>query len=967
MNAMSARFLLNGHFPWFLCLAAFVPNAAFAWACGDTLVDTRDSKEYPTVLIGEQCWMAENLDYDSGCTGVEWVDSTDVGWCGYYEGGPYENEGLLYQWSAAMAGSTEEESQGVCPEGWHVPSDAELHILEYGLWDGITGACDQGRFTWDCNPAGDKLKKAGLCEGRTPCGTSGFNKLLSGMRLRDGGYGGRGGRGFLWSSTLPVADYSWYWTVEEISSTIRQYYNYKDYSFSVRCIRDPANTVPSLTSVSASPSPIKGGDTLTITPAGQGDADSDTLYYYCNELGSATSENTVCSEGNTSYSSPYSGMTCTYTPTGNATRTVYCRTYDGTDYSAEKTAVYTVDATAPSIGLTTLSGFTIHDGYIKGTGTIVGGEAADPGGSGIDGATCEYTTDGGNTWGVGVWDTDRCVKTSVTIVDETAYTFNTRVKDAVGNQGTGTATIAYTGDTQPPTPASVIATPHSSGAIITWETVEAGSTRLHYGRHSTPVSLTEETNTSPRTTIHSVNLTSLVSCARYTVEPLSTDAIGNTGTGSSVDFTTTGCQGDATVLAYSGALITTSSTGTVILSGTNTGFTLLVPPNVSTGSLHFQIKQLSEAEVLATTSSPAGKTHAGRFYHLQALSGSTVSVTSFSGALTLTMEYTNADIAGLQESALVIYRYDTAWHMLDNCTVDTTVNTVTCTTTNFSVFGLFGSAASAESTPAPAAESTSAATQASGGRRGSQVGMAARIATAQSALLARYAGEHLQEVAVENELQHAAAWGRPSLATIAKQRGRLYAVIGEQAVLYRDVSMDAWFTPYVAMLIEENIAQGYRDETGKPTGEFGVVHSITYAEVLKMALETAGYGVTGLPPPRNISARGTWAQAYVAKAEEMGITVFPSTLNVHTFASRGEVVQTILEVLKLPIAKQTARFQDVQSSHPHAHAIATAAFYGFIAGDTDAEGNPLNTFRPDDHINRAEVAKIIALVKAAME
>ena len=30
--------------------------------------------------------MAENLDYDSGCTGVEWVDSTDVGWCGYYEG-----------------------------------------------------------------------------------------------------------------------------------------------------------------------------------------------------------------------------------------------------------------------------------------------------------------------------------------------------------------------------------------------------------------------------------------------------------------------------------------------------------------------------------------------------------------------------------------------------------------------------------------------------------------------------------------------------------------------------------------------------------------------------------------------------------------------------------------------------------------------------------------------------------------
>jgi hypothetical protein len=95
--------------------------------------------------------------------------------------------------------------------------------------------------------------------------------------------------------------------------------------------------------------------------------------------------------------------------------------------------------------------------------------------------------------------------------------------------------------------------------------------------------------------------------------------------------------------------------------------------------------------------------------------------------------------------------------------------------------------------------------------------------------------------------------------------------------------------------------------------------------------------------------------------------VFSLERDVHTAATRGEVIQTILEVLKLPIAKQSAQFSDVPRSHPYANVIATAAFFGFITGDTDSEGNELNTFRPDDPINRAEVAKIIALVKEAME
>ena len=97
------------------------------------------------------------------------------------------------------------------------------------------------------------------------------------------------------------------------------------------------------------------------------------------------------------------------------------------------------------------------------------------------------------------------------------------------------------------------------------------------------------------------------------------------------------------------------------------------------------------------------------------------------------------------------------------------------------------------------------------------------------------------------------------------------------------------------------------------------------------------------------------------KAEDLKLTVFQNNPDVHSPATRGEVVQTILEVLGFPITKTLSTFSDVPPSHPHSAAIALAAFAGFVEGDRGPDGQPLNRFRPDDNINRAEVAKIIAL------
>jgi type II secretion system protein G len=175
-----------------------------SFVCGNPFTDTRNSKTYNTVQIGTQCWMKENLDYDNGCSSETWVNNTDVGWCGYYTGGPFANEGLLYQWSAAMADSTTEGAQGICPTGWHVPTDAELVALEqytvsvigsvatqYACDTILTGwrRCADNDGTDAGGPlgAGKSLKKVGQGSG-VGAGNDlvGFSGLLSGGRNIDG-------------------------------------------------------------------------------------------------------------------------------------------------------------------------------------------------------------------------------------------------------------------------------------------------------------------------------------------------------------------------------------------------------------------------------------------------------------------------------------------------------------------------------------------------------------------------------------------------------------------------------------------------------------------------------------------------------------------------------------------------------------------------------------------------------------
>ncbi len=214
--------------------------------CPDSLTDY-DGNTYGVVKIGEQCWMAENLrttHYADGTpvlkvTGnTEWynLDTNDKAYCWYNNDSASNAQtyGALYTWAAAMNGAASSNSnpsgvQGVCPDGWHLPSDAE--------WDELAN------YLGGDTIAGGKLKETGTIHWNPPnlgaTNETGFTALPGGYRDKfDGLFYGLKGIGNFWSAT----EY-------DLNSAVffRLNYNFKDLfdtrrnmqiGHSVRCVKN---------------------------------------------------------------------------------------------------------------------------------------------------------------------------------------------------------------------------------------------------------------------------------------------------------------------------------------------------------------------------------------------------------------------------------------------------------------------------------------------------------------------------------------------------------------------------------------------------------------------------------------------------------------------------------------------------------------------------------------------------------
>jgi len=165
--------------------------ATGTFTCGDVLIDSRDGKSYNTVQVGTQCWMKENLNIGTMVNGS--INQTDNGTIEKYCHGDNSSNcttyGGLYQWDELMQYGTAEGSQGICPTGWHVPTDAEWCILENYV-DAGTVSC--ATISYRGGNAGGNLKETGTAHWQSPntgaTNSFGFTGLPGGARLANGSF-----------------------------------------------------------------------------------------------------------------------------------------------------------------------------------------------------------------------------------------------------------------------------------------------------------------------------------------------------------------------------------------------------------------------------------------------------------------------------------------------------------------------------------------------------------------------------------------------------------------------------------------------------------------------------------------------------------------------------------------------------------------------------------------------------------
>ncbi len=183
-----------------------------------------DGNVYNTVAIGNQTWIKENLK------SLHYSDGTSIP-----DVVAYNNKdslaniyGLLYSWYAAMHDSTEEGVQGVCPCGWHIPTNADWIRLE--------------NYLGGSSVAGGKMKDTGTEHWNPPntgaTNESGFTALPGGYRgSTNGGFGSMGSNAHFWSSTESGSS-AWCRELVNYYSNIRRPNFSKRHSRSVRLVRD---------------------------------------------------------------------------------------------------------------------------------------------------------------------------------------------------------------------------------------------------------------------------------------------------------------------------------------------------------------------------------------------------------------------------------------------------------------------------------------------------------------------------------------------------------------------------------------------------------------------------------------------------------------------------------------------------------------------------------------------------------
>jgi uncharacterized protein (TIGR02145 family) len=190
---------------------------ASAFSCGDSLIDVRDNKHYPTVLLGGQCWMATNLNYGTKIDAIDMQRDNCINekYCLNDNTANCTSYGGLYQWDEVMQYYPTEAIQGLCPPAWHIPSENE--------WNALFMQYTNNGF------AGNALKYTGY---------SGFNAFLYGLDFNHNHWDFDTFATFLWSSTSHGQLKAWAHAMNSFDPSVSYYPASRSDAFYVRCIKN---------------------------------------------------------------------------------------------------------------------------------------------------------------------------------------------------------------------------------------------------------------------------------------------------------------------------------------------------------------------------------------------------------------------------------------------------------------------------------------------------------------------------------------------------------------------------------------------------------------------------------------------------------------------------------------------------------------------------------------------------------
>jgi uncharacterized protein (TIGR02145 family) len=191
--------------------------------CPGRFTDPRNNKIYSTVRIGNQCWMAENLNIGKSITKQASDNGQIEKYCFDYNPNNCELHGGLYTWDELMNWS--DDKTGICPSGWHLPDDDEWAELEASL--GMKTE-SQKHLNWRGKSVGSKLL-AGK--------NSGFETILSGYRSDEGLFLAISELALYWTSSLKSPGLAWYRKFSKEETRVFRHYFSTLNACSVRCIK----------------------------------------------------------------------------------------------------------------------------------------------------------------------------------------------------------------------------------------------------------------------------------------------------------------------------------------------------------------------------------------------------------------------------------------------------------------------------------------------------------------------------------------------------------------------------------------------------------------------------------------------------------------------------------------------------------------------------------------------------------